>query len=362
MSSGPVSKAAVVTAVAAAALAPLAQLPAAHADTACYNHCYALTTYTAWNTGEGVDLNSTCQWVTSSNDFVSWEMWDGTNGSNGQYGSPWVEVGLNYGHLDDDTHGNSFQWFWADNHSGGYWEHYVGSGNTGWDNVTVSSQRNGTWNVIIAGNTVGYSTNNGTNGTDGQAGAETTTSGANLNAYTDNFQYHGLNQWHGVSPNISTAASGWGPFYSRSAYAGSVTGSASHVTGGSCSSMPVKPAVPQNLAASAVPSRVRAVATALSTSNGDRSPASIIYARSTRAKSLALYQRAGNIIGDTATYTIQVRGSFNGHAAHVPKGYKPPTGNLLSIIISAKTGAILDWSITGGKYALASLGAVTQVK
>ena len=90
---------------------------------------------------------------------------------------------------------------------------------------------------------------------------------------------------------------------------------------------------------------------------GDPRPTLVQYTKGTRAQDNLV--ASGDIIpGDQACYLIAVRGHFVANDAETPPGARAPTGSVLTLVVNATTGRLLDFGI-GNRYPrLAKLGPV----
>jgi hypothetical protein len=288
----------------------------------------------------------------SPGQFINWELWSAMDG-----GNDWVEAGLTYGYLYDNTHGNNFDWFWADQrpNGGGYHEHFISAGwSKTWANVAIYDLGGGSWSVQRNGTQEGVSTNNSTSPADySAAGAETTVSSNNINANNNNYQYRTPGGgWTGADPSTFSLQA---PFGGNS-YAGSITGAASHVWSNKCTppgaSAPA-PGSPPRLAA------IVHTARHLAALNGESNPTGIRYVTTTRAKANGLFRAVVN--SNQAVYVIQMHGHFNGATASHPHGSPTPHGTILTVTIDAATGQITDWGLSSEAAPLNRLGAVRTI-
>jgi hypothetical protein len=130
--------------------------------------------------------------------------------------------------------------------------------------------------------------------------------------------------------------------------------------GPAASASPIAPG--QAVPAAAV-ARLNAIAASF-TMNGGRRPAweSAVVTTHLRALESAT---PGDTTPDASTvvYLITMMGHFNAYGASVPAGARAPTGSYLSIVINARTYAIMDWGLSpkAPPVAPASLGPVTML-
>jgi hypothetical protein len=98
-------------------------------------------------------------------------------------------------------------------------------------------------------------------------------------------------------------------------------------------------------AAASPRARVDAVVQQLAAANGDTSPWSITYVRTTRAVALHLMgeMSSGNPV--EPVYVAVARGRFNGAAASHPAGAPAPHGTTLVVVLDAQTYQVTDWGL-----------------
>jgi hypothetical protein len=342
-----------ISATAIMLLVPTLSAGPAYADSCQPNGCYAILNASAAQDAVGTDIMTKCLGApTAPGEFINWELWLVMNG-----GSYWVEEGLTYGHLNANTNGNNFSWFWADSrpNGGGYHEHFISAGwsNT-WANVSIYHLSGGNWSVQRNGSQVGESTNNATSASDSQAGAETKLSTNNTNSYNNNFQYRKTGAgWQGASPGFAALD----PPFGGTSYKGSSTGAASHVWSNKCT-----PTAAGTRRAGPVPGLDTIVQTArhLAALNGESNPTGITYVRTTRAKANGLFGATTD--SNQAVYQVQLHGHFNGATASKPHGAPVPHGTVLTVTIDASTGQITDWGISDTAAPLNQLGAVRNIR
>ena len=138
------------------------------------SHCYgvAIWGYTPATYGSGGDLEFQCLYTSNTSHFVNEEMWQGTN-DDPIASANWVEEGGRTG----EPNGSSRYFFWADERSGGYNQHFPsGSQYLVSLNITYSAEMvydgSNEWEVDWNGYSVGYSTSNPPNGEYLSAGTE----------------------------------------------------------------------------------------------------------------------------------------------------------------------------------------------
>jgi hypothetical protein len=67
--------------------------------------------------------------------------------------------------------------------------------------------------------------------------------------------------------------------------------------------------------------------------------------------------------GKTVVYLITMRGHFIAQTASVPAGARLPAGSYLSVVINARTFAVMDWGVSRAAPASpASLGPMRGLK
>jgi hypothetical protein len=328
-------------------------------------HCYAIGVMGDNNTGTpiwlnaiGTDLYVTCLSVADRNtDFANYEMWMSTNDNDSPYYAYWVEEGMKTG-IGVAGQNEGFTWFWADNrpNGGGYNEHYLsGASVNTWTNVSFYWLGGSNWDVEQAGHVVGESTNNGAFAGGGDTGAEVTTQDATVVGQSRNWQYADPSwDWHPSPTAWLTESNNWLNISGENESPGSFTyvwnnGSCGNARSSSARSFAASPLTPAS-----APAALRAIALRAARVNGDDNPASIEYVATTRHRAQALLGQ--KMPENNASYFIQVRGNFTGHYASVPRGAKLPTGNVMTLTVSAATGQVTDASLSNSPVNLASLG------
>jgi len=342
--------------------------PASASPTPCpgstAGHCYALTEFgvlyngnPVWLNAVGTDLTVPCIMVgNAAAEFINYEMWMSTN--NNVAGSDyWVEEGVKAGKLYvAPGQPSGWMWFWEDNRpNGGNNGHYISAGTMGRTNVTFRWLGNGGWNVYRAGSVVGTSTANGDWAGGAETGSENTSSSIALNAYSDNFQYADTGwNWHGISPNLDVGSIGNVGLTAQSS-SGSAVGAALHVwTPGACGTAVQLP-TGAPLSPAAAPTALKTIASGVSAEMGEAKPTGISYAASTRKAVDGLLNTSTT--GDSSVYIIEMHGHFV--SPDTPPGHVPPTGNTLTVTVSAATGQVTDWGIDNSTPNIASLGATS---
>lgn len=106
--------------------------------------------------------------------------------------------------------------------------------------------------------------------------------------------------------------------------------------------------------------RLAAIAVGAARASGDSHPSGIEFAATTRHKAQALLGEG--IPQQDASYLIQLHGHFTGYDASVPRGRKLPTGSVMTLTVSAATGAVTDVSITNSQVNLRTLGPATSIR
>lgn len=93
--------------------------------------------------------------------------------------------------------------------------------------------------------------------------------------------------------------------------------------------------------------------------NGEPAPAQIQYVAATAAAAeRALYGSDGVENGARAVIGVVAHGSFIGYGTKQPAGQAPPRGSILTEIVSASDGQVLDWGISDRVPDLSALGRV----
>lgn len=355
--------------------------PQADAITGCpagtIKHCYAEGEMgQAWSGAFvpineiGGDLYIDCLTVPTDNDFVNYESWLDTDLNNAPIDDYWVEGGAKLG-IGVSGAWEGYQWFWADSrpNGGGYHEHYLGSASTySFENVSFTWLGSGDWDVKFAGTVVGESVGAGDYAGGAQTGVESTSGGSAFYGWTRYWQYADSSwKWHPVS------AAGYGgvvigpldaqsqavndspgdDIYNSGIGSSSCLAEAGPVENSSSTPTPAATAgtgIPKTAAANGAPqaftgaSSLSALAAQAAKANGVTDPTDVRYVQTTRAKVAALTgasaQGGGNV------YVVELHGHFDGAYASVPKGGKTPTGDTLTIVVDAATGAVTDVGLT----------------
>jgi len=100
------------------------------------------------------------------------------------------------------------------------------------------------------------------------------------------------------------------------------------------------------------------VALRVAAQSGDRNPSLIQYAAGPR--DLANEVASGDIVPDsTWCYLVAERGTFVLNNVSRPPDAKPPTGTVLTLVINAKTAAVMDLGVSDRYPHLKRLGRVT---
>ncbi len=192
--------------VAIATLGLVATGASASASCSPANHCYGIALWksTPATYGSGGNLEFQCLYTSNDNDFVNEEMWQGTNDD--PYGlSNWVEEGGRTG----EPNGSARYFFWADERSGGYNQHFPSGAQYSVSlNTTYSAEMaydgSNEWEVDWNGDFVAYSTSNPPNGEYLSAGTEALDN-ADRTVGTDSSLYY-LDTTHEVHFGWSGAA------------------------------------------------------------------------------------------------------------------------------------------------------------
>jgi hypothetical protein len=117
--------------------------------------------------------------------------------------------------------------------------------------------------------------------------------------------------------------------------------------------------------AAAVP-RLNAIAASFARENGGSRPDWVSAVITTHAKALdsATPGDQERAEAGTIVYLITMKGSFKAYGASVPPGAPIPTGTYLSVVVSSRTFAIMDWGLSpkAPPVSPASLGPVTRLR
>jgi hypothetical protein len=316
----------------------------------------------------GADLEVDCLAVANDADeFANWEMWVDTNDTDPN--SPnssgyWIEEGYSAGTVYDSRGPYAgFQWFWADSRpGGGYNEHFIQWATAyQYKNVTITYEGGPNWGVYLGGTLIGQSINNGAYAGGTQVGAEMAVDGnGQTHAHAKNWQYTNGGSWSPVDPTFVGVDNNVPSFVITWAY--NPTKVTVHTPYQLCGTTPqVVQQAPAATGSALSLATVRSIAASATTSYATAAaPTSTSTVQTTRGPANALY---GSDVNDASAaepvYLVQELGSFstsrrppNGGAAHLTNG------NAMHFVISATTGQVLDWGITGAAN-LAPLGPVT---
>jgi hypothetical protein len=106
--------------------------------------------------------------------------------------------------------------------------------------------------------------------------------------------------------------------------------------------------------------RLEQIATTFANVNGGVTPDWVTAVVTTDAKALraAAPGELESVAAGTLVYLITMKGHFTAYGAKVPAGAPFPTGSYLSIVINARTFAVIDWAVspTAPSISPASLG------
>jgi hypothetical protein len=360
-----------------AVLGALAALPGkAEAITGCpggdpqSGHCYALGYMGAdvggspiWMNAVSTDLLVSCLGVPNrSTDFATYETWMGTN-DNGA-ANTWVEEGMNAGvGIDGINHG--FTWFWADMRSpvpSNYHEHYgPGASVNTWTNISFYWLGGGSWNVERGGSVIGQSAGVGDWAGDAETGSEITINQGNVFGESRNFRYEDpSSHWHPAPTKWYNGwnGNGWLTATGSNGTSGSFTEVISRNVCGNLASATTPRSAPVSTATAAA--RLTAIAMGAARANGDAHPSGMEFVATTRHNAQALLGQG--VPQSNASYLIQLRGHFTGYDASVPPRHKLPTGDVMTLTVSAATGAVTDVSLTSSWANLRGLGHPTALR
>ncbi|WP_158895288.1 hypothetical protein [Amycolatopsis anabasis] len=325
-------------------------------------HCYAVgfigsKEQPLWMNAVGSDLGVGCLHVDDrETEFANWEMWLLTNLNNPALDT-WVEVGMTAGKLHfSPGQEKGFLWYWADQRPGlPYREAYIKPARTlDRENVTFNWVPNSpNWEIHQDGDLVGVSENNGAWGGQVDNGLEVTTPGARIAAGSINFQYQDTNNvWHPADTELYNDRPDLFSIFTN----GRVITAATHKP---CNDETVTMPT-DNKATPPTPSMLLETATRLAAANGEEHPANIQYVATDR-------QALTSIDGtrpksNDPVYLVQMTGNFVGYAASVPRGSKPPKGNVLTATVDANTGQMLSWSILLTPHDLSQFGTAATLR
>ncbi len=106
------------------------------------------------------------------------------------------------------------------------------------------------------------------------------------------------------------------------------------------------------------PSQLDQIALAAAAEYGEQAPSAITYVATTRQEANTA-DFGGVVDSNQPSYLIVEHGHFSDPAALPPGSTAaPPSGSVLTLVVDAQTGQILDTGIMSGEPNMASLGAV----
>lgn len=356
------SAALVTTAVLAGAV------PQAQAITGCngdpkVDHCYAIGRMGENWTGHfvpinavGGDLHITCLSPRNPRtDFATYETWLAVDLNKYPVGTYWVEGGALDG-IGMAGEFEGFQWFWAFNVPGGVNEYFQGGASLGtYENVSFYWQGGGTWNVYFAGNLAG-GVDAGAYGGGSDTGLESTTPQVYFNGYTRWWQYADNNwNWHPADyAGYGEYLGHKGPLSVNGYVHNDHPGDDVTEQGTNSNSCPI--AATQRPQAFKGTAGLAALARLAARANRAPVPASVQYVTTSWDKTAPL---TGSRVTRTGqVYVLQLRGHFTAVDASVPPGARPPTGKVLTIVVDAATGMVIDTRLTRSAPSLTALGTV----
>lgn len=99
------------------------------------------------------------------------------------------------------------------------------------------------------------------------------------------------------------------------------------------------------------------IALEVAATDGDRRPSLIQHAEATRYRANLI--AGGDIVpGKTWCYLIAERGHFIAKNASYPPGGHPPKGTVITLVVDARTGGVLDFGLSDRYPKLRKLGTV----
>lgn len=118
-----------------------------------------------------------------------------------------------------------------------------------------------------------------------------------------------------------------------------------------------------HVASTISPSQVDAIALSVAAQNGDRSPTSVQTVQTTHTAAYSLlWPGAGNEADTTPAYVTTMKGSFTANNGLLPAGAPAPTGNVLTIVVNAQTGQMMDLNLSNRTPDLSQLGTVMNME
>jgi hypothetical protein len=356
-------------------------------------HCYATVRWIGapQNEGSYLEIYSSClNGPNNTTNFADEELWEGTdNSANLSY---WVESGMSYGEINGQARGGPF-WFWADNRpGGGYNEHYVGAValNTSYETEIGHAGSNNWW-VWETSSHIGTSTSNPPYSKSMETGIETTSNSYNISGQSfslgwldttlsahNNWQY-GSSHSSIYDPSFPPAAAGWISQYSSvSYYSGAGCGAARQTgnVGVDTSLAPIAPeksratpTAPLIKATTPVPASAISSLTALSLTALSKSMAAAANDSTVKVAGVVLTTRqdantvasGAGVNSNQAAYLVQIQGKFTALNARMPAGHSSPTGAVLTFVVDASTGLVLDSGVSDSSIDLSALGPVTPL-
>ena len=314
-----------------------------------YNHCYALAHHL--NTGEftaaGQELWTDClELVPVSNDIATHEMWIIPS-------TGWIETGYVKGFIAGGDTQSGFRMFWAEYTGSTFYSHFIANAPIlNYINFSAYKQTSGKWAFFTNGTYRGTTAGTYGNGTYVQTGGETT---------------EPLVLSHGKSRYLQTRSASNNTWSVAPITAhGGTAGVYSVTTNGVermeqislqriCDPLPGGP--PGTLKATAPPTvdDVKTLARKMAEANGEKNPTAEMVS-TTRQRGVE-----GELDSNQNVFHVQMKGNFTGHLATRPKGYKSPTGNVMTVTVDKETGLVTDWSIGKNGKDLSKLGKVSKL-
>lgn len=343
--------------------------PAASADTNCNGasgHCYAIATIGGqgnpiWMNGLSSDLEVDCLAVQDPNtDFVDYEMWMNTN-DNISGSNTWIEEGMTAGTLTSAPgQPVGFQWYWADQRAlpgqgFDYWEHYIGAANTNQyvDAGFIWRPNTGDWDVWHDHQLIGGSIGVGAYAGGGQNGIEETTLASAIVGNTGSWRYADTNNNYVWAPNQ-------GVYNSRPSDLSVTTNGPTVAARTTSDCWPGTTSAQQAPAAPATDQTIRSAVSNTAKNLGELAPTKISQVKSTRASA----NKAANneMGGNEPIIEVQAHGHFTIPGKPNAKGHTAPqSGDTMTLIIDAASGAVTDWSVSTKPPRLETLGTPTPL-
>jgi hypothetical protein len=109
--------------------------------------------------------------------------------------------------------------------------------------------------------------------------------------------------------------------------------------------------------------KVQAISMSVAAQNGDANPTSVDSVQTTRSTAYQLvWPGAGTVSDSTPVYATTMVGTFSANNALLPPGAPTPTGTILTTVVNAQTGAMMDMNLSNRRPDLAQAGTVVAMQ